>query len=121
MANYPDELKRATIELNADGTESVAGLVHNAFHCFYVRDGVLYMDSVNQAPGLRSYRVTGHFAPLVLSRGVVRDLEAVVVELLAALKRSTAFNLLAFAVRNAANRGGLELDLINGKGWRADV
>lgn len=121
MTPYPDELKRATIELNAGGSETTAGLVLNAFHCFYLRDGVLYLDGVKQADDLRNYRVTGHFPPLVLARGIDRELNAVVIELLAELRHGTAFDLLAFGVRTCPTRGGLELDLIREKGWMAGV
>lgn len=115
--SYPDELKRATIELDAAGINTVSGLVFNAFHCFYYRGDALYMDAVNQSPDLRYYRVVGRHEPLVIARGVKRDLDAVVTDLIAALKRNTAFDLLAFGVCNARNRGGLELDLIHEMGW----
>lgn len=110
------KLIRTLIDLDLEGTTQVEGFVIDGFHGMYVLDGVLWMTRVKQSNSLTNYVITGNTESLVLSRGIKRDTDAVVLELLAELNKRNAFEFLAFSVFNCKQRGGIRLDLVEEKG-----
>ncbi|MNL16573.1 hypothetical protein D3C87_1376240 [compost metagenome] len=110
------KLIRTLIDLDPEGTTQLEGFVIDGFHGMYVHDGVLWLTRVKQSSGLTRYVTAGTTESLVLARGIERDADAAVLELLADLNKSTAFELLAFKVLNCKARGGIEFDLVEEKG-----
>lgn len=104
-----NQLVRRKIESPDIGV--VEGLVYKSYNGFYIIEGILYVAYVKQSEDLRGYQVVERHKPLVLAREVWRDLDAVVIDMIAYLLDSSALHFLLFEVLNCKDRGSLELDL----------